>query len=994
MDATLNAVMALTLCWAGASELLQDVAIKSLVLLMAASVLVLLLRNASAATRHLVWCVTVCGLLVLPVVSLIAPKWTVPVLPALPGDGLAVEGEPRVVVGVGEAGVEGVERGPARAGVVEPHLAAPREQEHRGKAPVAEGRASGIASANSGGVRAAAPPPMVPAAPETIEWAASVLATMERGANWRLLLPAIWLAGAFVLLTWMLGGLLRVWLLVRSAREVTHGPLAWLFDDLSEELDLAVRVTLLQTRGTTMPMVWGIRPRVLLPADADDWTDARLRSVLLHELAHVRRRDYLTQLVARFVATLYWFNPLVWVAIHRMRVERELACDDQVLCTGSRASDYASHLLEIARAANRRAFAPFGGVAMARRSRLSDRLLAVLDDTRRRATVTPRMAVAAWVGAVCFLLPIAGAGVGTVAETADPMVTENTVPVVAESTDPAPPVMDVRAGFATAVSTAPRAVVPIPSDVSIPSRQLALVTDLPLLAAFAIGSDQSRCNWYEQGANTSHWMSGEDGDYQVRITMDDCRLEVEIAGDIVFNDEETDIADISRRGYFEMEEREGRSRRRIVIEPTSAGDLERSWFVDGDERQYDSEASSWLRGMIPLLFRRVGLHAEERAGRILDREGVDGVLQEISQIPSDHIARKYYQVLLTDGDLDATQLRSIVRQAGDELESDYELAQLLVEVAENHAVDESVMVVYVEAAGSLESDYEQRRVLDTILSRQELSPDVAEAMLRLATELESDYELAELLIAILQRHPIDEALTREFFDAVHTLASDYEHNRVLKVALHEGAPDMEVLDLALESAANIDSDYERAELLLEVAELYPVGETMPPAYLTAARSLDSDYELGRVLKFLIDHQRLNEDALEVVLDASLTLDSDYELAGLLLEIVERYELSDRERETYFSAVGSIESDYELGRVLKAIVETGPLTEQNLSDVLTTSRELESEYELANLLIVVADNHSLDGDLRTMFMRAADNISSEYERGRVLSALSPRGGRPN
>ncbi len=970
MDALLNDLLGLTNAWKDMAPLLADVAIKGFVLLFAATVLVFAMRHASAATRHLVWCVAVCGLLLLPVASLIAPRWTVPGIRAFSLVSVAgEEGEVGEVGGAGVADVERVSVPEAR----ESAASAPRVRTNHLAAPIAEASASRVATATIGTMRTEEPAPAV------------------RHVDWGTLLTAIWLAGVLVLLAWILGGMLRAWLLVRSARELTRGPIAWLFDELSEELDLARRVTLLQTRGNTMPMAWGIRPRVLLPADADDWTDARLRAVLLHELAHVRRRDFATQLLARFAAALYWFNPLVWVAIHRMRVERELACDDQVLRTGSRASDYASHLLEIARSANRGALASFGGVALARRSRLSDRLLAVLDDTRKRATVTPRMAVSAWAGAACFLLPVAGAGLRSDREVADPMV-ESAAPVVAESTDPSPFSEGVQTAVAPVVGRVPHSAVPILPRPRAPSRSLLPVHLPSARVSLSTATDQSWCDWYARNANTSHWMSGEENDFQVRITMDDCRLEVEIVGDVVFNETETDIIEISRSGYFEMEEREGRSRRKIVIEPMGGGDLERRWFIDGDEREYDSEASSWLREMIPLLFRRVGLQAEERAGRILDSHGVEGVLQEISQIPSDYIARKYYQVVLTDGDLDNTQLQSIVRQAGSELESDYELAQLLVEVAENHPVDESVMVVYVEAAGSLESDYEQRRVLDAILSREDLSEDVAAAMLRLATDLESDYELAELLIAIMHRHPIDEALTSEFFEAVHTLDSDYEHNRVLKTALHEGAPSLEVLDLALESATRIESDYERAELLLEVARLYPVERDMPSSYLVAAQSLESDYELGRVLKFLIDNQRLTEEALEIVLDAALTLDSDYELANVLLEIVNRYDLSERERDLYFQAVESMDSDYELGRVLKAIIAQGPLNEQNLQAVLTSSRELESEYELANLLISVADEQALEGDLRAMFMQTVDTISSDYERGRVLSALNPRGAR--
>ena len=69
----------------------------------------------------------------------------------------------------------------------------------------------------------------------------------------------------------------------------------------------------------------------MLPVAAQDWSDEQLRSVLLHELAHIKRRDVLGQLLAQFACALHWFNPLVWFAAWRLHVERERACDDLVL---------------------------------------------------------------------------------------------------------------------------------------------------------------------------------------------------------------------------------------------------------------------------------------------------------------------------------------------------------------------------------------------------------------------------------------------------------------------------------------------------------------------------------------------------------------------------------------------------------------------------------------------------------------------------------------
>jgi hypothetical protein len=88
----------------------------------------------------------------------------------------------------------------------------------------------------------------------------------------------------------------------------------------------------------------------VLPASADEWGDDRRRAVLLHELAHVARRDCLVQRIAACACAFYWPHPGVWWAARRLRTERELACDDRVLASGAAARDYAGHLLDIAHA--------------------------------------------------------------------------------------------------------------------------------------------------------------------------------------------------------------------------------------------------------------------------------------------------------------------------------------------------------------------------------------------------------------------------------------------------------------------------------------------------------------------------------------------------------------------------------------------------------------------------------------------------------------------
>lgn len=101
-----------------------------------------------------------------------------------------------------------------------------------------------------------------------------------------------------------------------------------------------------QVSGPLVLYLW--RPIIVIPEAAAEWPSARIRAVLLHELAHIKRNDVRIQTLAQMACATYWFNPLVWLATHQLRLERERACDDSVLLGGTSGANYATHLYEIA----------------------------------------------------------------------------------------------------------------------------------------------------------------------------------------------------------------------------------------------------------------------------------------------------------------------------------------------------------------------------------------------------------------------------------------------------------------------------------------------------------------------------------------------------------------------------------------------------------------------------------------------------------------------
>jgi beta-lactamase regulating signal transducer with metallopeptidase domain len=345
-------------------------ALKASLLLGAAAVLQAVLhRRTSAAMRHLIWTLAMVGVLVLPVLSLAMPKWAIVTGP------MAVDA----------------------LNVVSAVRDLPQSSEMA--PPSASNEEAAVRAENSApGINAGDRPAMTGT---TVSWAR--------------VMAGLYAVGAFLMLT-HLG--LQHWRIRRLTRRATDSEdREWmeLVRECAASIGVRQQVRLLRSRESSMPMTIGTRrPAILLPAVADTWEENRRRAVLLHELAHVARRDCLTQSLALAARALYWFHPAAWWVVRRLRIERELACDDLVITAGAEARDYAGHLLEIAYSLGS-GRAPALAVTMARRRQLEGRLLAALDTARNRKVPALSMRIAGVLCASALLLPLASASSAVVA---------------------------------------------------------------------------------------------------------------------------------------------------------------------------------------------------------------------------------------------------------------------------------------------------------------------------------------------------------------------------------------------------------------------------------------------------------------------------------------------------------------------------------------------------------------------------------------------------
>lgn len=242
-------------------------------------------------------------------------------------------------------------------------------------------------------------------------------------------LYAIYFGGVALSIASLLGGLWRVSRLRRAARVSVTG--TRLANEMARSLGRRGGIEVVVSSELAVPITFGsAHPVILLPAATADWSEEELRRAIRHEIEHIARGDWATQIVSRLALAVYWPHPLVWMLWSRLRLEAERACDDAVIRAHTAAESYAEQLVALAQRLVGRGRVP--ALAMATRSNLGRRVEAILDGGLRRAPLTRRGAVAATTAAIACLLALAPfriisaplAGVETIFESegdADPL---------------------------------------------------------------------------------------------------------------------------------------------------------------------------------------------------------------------------------------------------------------------------------------------------------------------------------------------------------------------------------------------------------------------------------------------------------------------------------------------------------------------------------------------------------------------------------------------
>ena len=865
-----------------------EAALKVSLLLAIAGLATILMQKQSAAARHAVWVVSVLAALAIPPMANLLPPWRAGVLD-LPTSLLAssateIPGE--------------IQTGSANAG-------AARESAKPGD------ELSGVAVEYS-------PLDVAP----TVRPESSISSAPRPRISFTLsavqILFALWAFGSLVALAPFVISMIRVRTFARRA----HHGLSPLWEETLAQLPRDAipvrRVEYMESSETSMPLACGIfSPVVIVPCKAEGWPAWKRRNILVHELAHVQRFDCLTQAFATLLCSIYWFNPLAWIAASRMRIERELACDDRVLAAGSQAVDYADHLLEVARSFRPPSGTAMAAIAMARTSNLSTRLIAVLDTKRSRRSVSRSTAGLLCALSLILMLPLAAFKPwksesvqidSRPAAALDHQANAGRIRETASVNQPAdfgglPMMSGILHGLANAVLLDPKAAPPVGFAPLVAQSALEVCRD-------GKSSSSTHISQHDEGIQrlTLKYSSG-----------DDCSLEIVADGKFTFADDLSDIASLAPGATMTIKETNGRTVRKLEISSVG-GAIQRKFSLNGVSSPFGENERRWLADILLAVERRTGFSAGTRVPRLWENGGVKAVLAEVEAMTGSYAKRIYLDALFDLGiDLDGPTLARIIRTTGTAFDSDYERRLVLSRMPSQKFMDENAWNAFAEAVARMSSDYEKRLVITQAFDKGQLSASVAAKLLNSVSSMKSSYEIGQILKGPALNYATSSVSRPAYIAAVRKMGSDYELRQVLVALVDQAAATPGAIADLLAPASTIQSDYELGQVIVSFARRGSLSMEAVNTLTRLAGAMKSDYEKHRALKALISSTpRPDSRGLAELLSAARSINSDYELSSFLKEVVARFPWKEIPRDAFERALQTISSDTDQNAVRAAM----------------------------------------------------------------------------
>jgi beta-lactamase regulating signal transducer with metallopeptidase domain len=784
-----------------------------------------------------------------------------------------------------------------------------------------------------------------------------------------LVIVMAWAIGVFAMTLRLIGG----WMLTR--RLATRAAIA-----VSPSIDAAARaiarrleirraVAILESGAVVVPTLVGwLKPVVLLPAAAlAGLSPEQLQAVLAHELAHVRRHDYLVNLLQSMVETLLFYHPATWWVSAQIRAEREHCCDDLAVEVCGDRLVYASALAELTTLAGHR------GLALAATDgSLLNRVQRILGSQRSMHEPAP-----AW-PLLALVVLVAGAGATG--------VTSATIVAGAANADQIAAIERAEADQARAEADQARALAAQLREqaewLTREAARLRAEADMIRQSDAQLRGSTWLGDWTDASASAREGSSelrrdragaafGREGgppppapaappappappSASARETSGELRrdragaasgreggqdLGSRGSGNMSWSNNGEKFS-VKWTGAFRLSEDEkgiewvedgatvtvtdGLILVSRVELRGKGGSVERNYWQNGTRRDYEPEGRLFLAAAIEKLIRHSGAFARERVARFLKSGGADAVLAEIDRLAdSSYVRRVYYTELLKQAPPSDALLGRVLQRVPTELKSDYDKATLLTQAAQSSSMTDTHRVAIARAVKSISSDYDQRRTLTAILTTRPLAAAVAAAVLEATASIRSNYDRAQVLVTVAESGGLTPATTPAFMEQVRSMTSSYEQRRVLTaVSANSSLADVVGVE-AVRTVGVMTSSHDQSTTLISLIERGGLTDASAPAFFDSAARISSSHDLSRVLRKVVERPSSNDRMIEGVLRIAPKVSSGHDRANVLIDVAARGRLSGEARQLYIAASNGL-STHDENRALAALVRAeGP-----------------------------------------------------------------------
>lgn len=396
--------------------------------------------------------------------------------------------------------------------------------------------------------------------------------------------------------------------------------------------------------------------------------------------------------------------------------------------------------------------------------------------------------------------------------------------------------------------------------------------------------------------------------------------EINYRGQVKFTEDERDIQSITPGGFFKFSKTTFGNTRSVLIESASDGTLSRTYYAGRQEQPYEPEGRKWLSDVLPEVIATSGIGAEERVKRIYAKKGVNGVLEAIDRLESDHVESIYFGYLLEQPNLGDKNLSTLLAKLTEKVGSDHEKANLLRRVSGTYLRNDQTSQEYIRAVSSLGSDHEKGQVFRHILSNTKLNEANAAAVVRAVGEIGSDHEKAQVVRFLLQQNKLNGPGLQQALTVIGTIGSDHEKAAVLRQLFGNQTLAISHFKTLAGVMGQIGSDHEKSSV---INHLVNHNLSLVTAHfeevLGLTKGISSDHEKSNVLSNLLSKYQPAEKQYVYVLQSITSIQSDHEKGQLLAKLAKTLPKGNTSVvDAYKKAVKSIQSDHEYRRAMEAI----------------------------------------------------------------------------